>query len=81
MFSNVSEAYGELPPQSALSKAEDLLSKGLALDENSPSLCSTLGMLRAFQWRWAESKQADKRAISLEPANAFPHMAYPRHVN
>ena len=77
MFYIVSAVYGALPPQSALPKAEDLLSKGLALDENSPSLHSTLGMLRAFQWRWAESEQAYKRAISLEPANAFPHMAYP----
>jgi tetratricopeptide (TPR) repeat protein len=54
-----------------------LLSKGLALDENSTSLHSTLGMLRVFQWRWAEAEQAYKRAISLEPTNAFPHMAYP----
>ena len=77
MFYNVSAAYGALPPQSALPKAEDLLSKGLALDENSPSLHSTLGMLRAFQWRWADSEQAYKRAISLEPTNSFPHMAYP----
>jgi TolB-like protein len=77
MFYNVSAAYGALPPRSALPKAEDLLSKGLALDENSTRLHSTLGMLRVFQWRWAESEQAYKRAISLEPANAFPHMAYP----
>jgi TolB-like protein len=77
MFYNVSAAYGALPPRTALPKAEDLLSKGLALDENSPRLHSTLGMLRVFQWRWAESEQAYKRAISLEPTNAFPHMAYP----
>ncbi len=77
MFYNVSAAYGALPPQSALPKAEDLLSKGLALDENSTRLHSTLGMLRVFQWRWAESEQAYKRAIRLEPTNAFPHMAYP----
>jgi len=77
MFYNVSAAYGALPPQSALPKAEDLLSKGLALDETSTRLHSTLGMLRVFQWRWAESEQAYKRAISLEPADAFPHMAYP----
>jgi TolB-like protein len=77
MFYNVSAAYGALPPRSALPEAEDLLSKGLALDENSPSLHSTLGMLRVFQWRWAEAEQAYKRAISLEPANAFPHMTYP----
>src|SRR5580700_7043793 len=77
MFYNVSAAYGALSPRSALPRAEDLLSKGLALDENSTRLHSTLGMLRAFQWRWAESEQAYKRAISLEPTNAFPHMAYP----
>jgi tetratricopeptide (TPR) repeat protein len=77
MFYHVSAAYGALPPRSALPKAEDLLSKGLALDENSPSLHSTLGMLRVFQWRWAEAEQAYQRAISLEPTNAFPHMNYP----
>jgi tetratricopeptide (TPR) repeat protein len=77
MFYNVSAAYGALPPRSALPKAEDLLSKGLALDENSASLHSTLGMLRVFQWRWAEAEQAYQRAISLEPTNAFPHMNYP----
>jgi TolB-like protein len=77
MFYNISAAYGALPPRSALPEAEDLLSKGLALDENSTRLHGTLGMLRVFQWRWAESEQAYQRAISLEPTNAFPHMAYP----
>jgi tetratricopeptide (TPR) repeat protein len=77
MFYIVSAAYGALPPQSALPEAEDLLSKGLALDENSASLHSTLGVLRMFQWRWAESEQAHRRAISLEPTNVFPHMVYP----
>jgi tetratricopeptide (TPR) repeat protein len=30
-----------------------------------------------FQWRWAESEQAHKKALSLEPTNEFPHMCYP----
>jgi len=77
MFYNVSAAFGALPPRSALPEAEDLLSKGLALDENSARLHSTLGMLRMYQWRWTESEQAHRRAMSLEPTNAFPHMAYP----
>ena len=76
MFYIVSTVYGVLPPRSALSAAEDLLSKGLALDENSAMLHGTLGMLRMFQWRWVESEQAHRRAISLEPTNAFPHMVY-----
>jgi TolB-like protein/tetratricopeptide (TPR) repeat protein len=69
--------YGEMPPGTALPEAENLVSKGLALDENSAVLHSTLGMLRMFQWRWAESENAHRQAISLEPANAFPHQCYP----
>src|SRR5215471_1500510 len=69
--------YGEMPPGTALPEAEKLVSKGLALDENSAILHSTLGMLRMFQWRWAESEKAHRRAISLEPLNAFPHQCYP----
>ena len=77
MFYIVSAVYGALAPQSAFPEAEDLVSKGLGLNENSASLQSTLGMLRMFQWRWTEAEQANKRAISLEPTNAFPHMVYP----
>ena len=68
--------YGKMPPGHALSEAGNLVSKGLALDENAAVLHSTLGMLRMFQWRWAESEKAHRRAISLEPANAFPHQCY-----
>jgi len=77
MYYNVSAAFGVLPPQSALLEAEKLVLKGLALDETSAMLHSTLGMARMFQWRWAESEQAHRRALSLEPASAFPHMCYP----
>ena len=76
MFYNVSGAFGALPPQTALPQAEDLLGKGLALDENSVFLHSTFGLLRMYQWRWAESEQAHRRAITLQPGNAFPHMLY-----
>jgi len=77
MYYNVSAAYGALSPRSALPEAEDLLSKGLALDKNSARLHSTLGMLRVFQWRWTEAEQSCQRAISLESTNAFAHITYP----
>ena len=77
MFYIVSTVYGAMAPRTALREAEELVSKGLALNENSATLQSTLGMLRMFQWRWAESEQAHQRAMSLEPSNAFPHMCYP----
>ena len=76
MYYCVSAAFGALPPESALHEAEQLLSKGLAFDEDSARLLSTLGMLRMYQWRWNESEEAHRRAIGLEPANAFPHMTY-----
>ena len=58
MFYVVSTVYGVLPSQSGLPEAEELLAKGLALDSRSATLNSTLGMLRMFQWRWAESEHA-----------------------
>jgi TolB-like protein len=77
MYYSVSAAFGALSPASALSEAEGLLAKGLALDANSVMLLSTLGIVRMYQWRWAESEQAHRRAMNLEPGNAFPHMMYP----
>jgi TolB-like protein len=68
--------YGDLPPATGLPESESLLSKGLALDENSAVLHSTLGMLRMLQWRWEDSEKAHRRALNLEPANAFPHQCY-----
>src|ERR1700752_5118937 len=65
--------YGEMPPAAALREAEALVSKGLALDENSAVLLSTLGMLRMMQWRWGDSEKAHRRALSLEPGSAVPH--------
>lgn len=69
--------YGEMPPLTALPEAENLVSKGLSLDENSAALHSTMGMLRMMQWRWPESEKAHRRAITLEPSNAFPRQCYP----
>jgi TolB-like protein/tetratricopeptide (TPR) repeat protein len=69
--------YGEMPPGAGLPEAENLVAKGLALDENAAILHSTLGMLRMCQWRWAESEKAHRRALNLEPGNAFPHQCYP----
>ena len=74
MFYIINATFGAMPPRTALLEAEGLVSKGLALVQNSVHLHSTLGMLRMFQWRWNESEQAHKRAINLEPTNAYPHM-------
>ena len=36
-----------------------------------------LGILRMYEWRWAESEKAHLRAMNLESGNAFAHMMYP----
>jgi TolB-like protein len=77
MYYNVSAAYGVLPPRSALSEAENLVSKGLAIDQRSVRLHSSMAMLRVFQWRWAEAEQSCQQAISLEPTDAFAHITHP----
>ena len=58
---------GELRPHEALPEAEDLITRGRTIEENSAVLQNTLVMLRMFQWRWEESEAAFRRAIELEP--------------
>lgn len=77
MYYIVSAGFGSLPSRSALPQAEDLIAKGLALDANSVMLHDILGIVRMYQWRWADSEHAHRHAMNLEPDNAFPHMMYP----
>jgi tetratricopeptide (TPR) repeat protein len=72
----VSATFGALSSRTALPEAEDFIAKGLALDANSAMLHGMLGMLRMFQWRWAESERAHQYAMSLESMNASLHMMY-----
>lgn len=67
---------GELRPHEALTEAEDLITRGRMIDENSAMLQNTLAMLRMFQWRWDESEAAFRRAIELEPDNPHVRMMY-----
>jgi hypothetical protein len=76
----INSAFGAMPSRTALFEAEDVVSKGLALDEDSVRLHSTLGMLRMFQWRWNESEQAHRRAPNLEPTNSFPIWCAPSFI-
>jgi DNA-binding winged helix-turn-helix (wHTH) protein/tetratricopeptide (TPR) repeat protein len=67
---------GELPPWQALPQAEDFVSRGMLLKEDSAMLQNTLAVMRMYQWRWNESRDAFHRAISLEPANPHVRMMY-----
>jgi tetratricopeptide (TPR) repeat protein len=77
LYHIISAGYGALPPRSTLPKGRRSRREGPGSGCKFRVLHSILGLLRIFQWRWAESEQAHRHAMSLEPANAFPHMAYP----
>ncbi len=70
---------GASAPRDGMARAEGLLEKGLAIQTDSAMLQNTLAMLRMFQWRWLESEQAYRHAISLEPSNPHPHMMFALH--
>jgi DNA-binding winged helix-turn-helix (wHTH) protein/Flp pilus assembly protein TadD len=67
---------GELPPWQALPQAEDFISRGLLLKEDSAMLQNTLATMRMHQWRWKDAESAFHRAIRLEPANPHVRMMY-----
>jgi tetratricopeptide (TPR) repeat protein len=67
---------GELRPHEALREAENLITRGRMIDENSARLQNTLAMLRMFEWQWDESEAAFRRAIELEPDNPHVRMMY-----
>ena len=48
----------------------------LGLAPESSCVQHTLGMLRMFQCRWAESERAYERAVALDPTSAYSHMMY-----
>ena len=44
------------------------------MDDHAAMLHLTMGIVRMFQWRWSEAEHCYRRAIALEPGNAYPHM-------
>jgi tetratricopeptide (TPR) repeat protein len=56
--------------------AEHSIERALGLAPEASYVQHTLGMLRMFQCRWAESERAYERAVALDPVNAYGHMMY-----
>jgi len=71
--SGICKAYGWLadaymPPREAAPKALAAAEKAVELDPTSAEAYSDLGMvLSTFEWRWAESEEALRRALELNP--------------
>jgi TolB-like protein/Tfp pilus assembly protein PilF len=67
---------GAAPAEIEMRSAEHSLERALDLAPEASYVQHTLGMLRMFQCRWAESDHAYERAVALDPGNVYGHMMY-----
>ncbi len=72
---------GGLPQQEARLLAGAAIRKALELDANLAEVNTSLGTWKLHhEWNWAESEQAFKRAIELNPGYAAAHQHYGRYL-
>jgi len=73
--------HGGLPVAEARSLAAAAIRKALEVDKNLAEVYTSLGVWKLyFEWNWAESEQAFKRAIELNPGYAPAHHDYGRSL-
>ena len=66
--------FGVLPPREAYPKAEAAAKKALEIDEGLSEAHGQLGFETLFYERdWARAEREFRRAIALNPSNAFAH--------
>jgi TolB-like protein/Tfp pilus assembly protein PilF len=58
-------------PKGDLERADELVSKALALDPNYASALSTKGIILQFQGRAEEAVAEHERALAIDPSNVF----------
>ena len=61
------EEYVGTPATEALPRAESAIDRALQIDPSLAEAHASRGLLRLFQWQWAESEEEFKRAIELNP--------------
>jgi len=73
--------YGQMPADEALAKAETAAKKAVALDSASglghAMLAATLSF---YQYRWREGEEEFRRAIALDPEDAYIRNFYAIHL-
>ena len=73
--------YGEMPADEAFAKAETAAKKAVALDSASAlghaMLAATLSF---YHYRWAEGEEEFRRAIALDPDDAYIRNFYAIHL-
>lgn len=73
--------YGRMPADEAFAKAETAAKKAVALDSASglghAMLAATLSF---YHYRWAEGEEAFRKALALDPDNAYIRNFYAIHL-
>jgi serine/threonine protein kinase/Tfp pilus assembly protein PilF len=73
----VGAAYGYLPRQDAITKANDAINKALELDPTSPEAYNSLAYLKfRLEWDWKGAEKYFKKAIDLQPGYASAYERY-----
>ncbi len=66
-----------LPPKMTLRKAKAAALKAIQLDESLSEAHASLGMVLAhLEWSWSSAERELRRAITLDPNNAWAHQLY-----
>ena len=66
--------------QEAFNRAKAAAEKAVQLGPQSSEAYSSLGLVRVWEYRWAESEKMFQRAIELNPDNPWPHEQLGFHV-
>jgi TolB-like protein/Flp pilus assembly protein TadD len=70
-------AFGNMPADEVLKKASYMARTAAELDDTLPEAHTSLGVLNfRFAWKLAEAEKEFKRAIALNPEDAWPHYWY-----
>jgi serine/threonine protein kinase/tetratricopeptide (TPR) repeat protein len=69
-------AYGFTPQHEAVAKADALVTKALAVDNELAEAHATLANVKAAEWNFGEVEREYKRAIELNPSYLFAHHWY-----
>jgi TolB-like protein/Tfp pilus assembly protein PilF len=72
--------YGILSPREAFTKAKEVATKALALDDTLGEAHTSLAFALDLGWEWSAAEQEYKRAIALSPGYATAHHWYAWHL-
>ena len=68
---------GQIPSSEAYAHAREAAEKAVALDENLGEAHQSLGdIAHWYDWDWSKANREYRRAIELNPNDAFAHLAY-----